>query len=99
MSVPFYAFHSLLLKLPNKEIDFPFPPLKLPNKEREEYYKIILFISFHFIPFPPPKQGLKISNFHSSKNWEEWEGVELNLMNFFTKTPKIPLYIQPFVLK
>ena len=35
MSVPFYPFYSLPLKLPNKGIDFPFPLLKLPNKERE----------------------------------------------------------------
>ena len=32
----------------NKGIDFSFPPLKLPNKRREEYSKNI-----HFIPFPP----------------------------------------------
>ena len=35
MSVPSYSFHSLPLKLSNKGIDFSFPPLKLPNKERE----------------------------------------------------------------
>ena len=73
MSVPSYPFHSLLLKLPNKGMSFPFPPLKLlnkgmsypfpplklPNKGREEYSKMILFISFHSISFPPPKQSLK----------------------------------------
>ena len=32
-------------------MDFSFPPLKLPNKGMEEYYKIILFIHFHSIPF------------------------------------------------
>ena len=47
MSVPSYPFHSLLLKLPNKEMDFPFPPLKLSNKGRKEYSKIILFIHFY----------------------------------------------------
>ena len=47
MSVPAYPFHSLPLKLPNKQMDFPFPPLKLPNKGMEEYSKIILFIPFH----------------------------------------------------
>ena len=57
MNVPSYPFHSLLLKLPNKKIDFPFPPLKLPNKGKEEYSKIIIFINFHSIPFPPPKLG------------------------------------------
>ena len=51
MSVPSYMFHSLPLKLPNKEIGFPFPPLKLPNYGREEYFKIILFIHFNSIPF------------------------------------------------
>ena len=55
MSVPSYSFNSLPLKLPNKEIGFPFPPLKLPNKGMEDYSKMILFISFNSIPFPPPK--------------------------------------------
>ena len=63
MSVPSYLFYSLSLKLPNKGMDFPFPPLKLPNKRREEYSKIILFIPFHSIPFPPPKRI--VSSFHS----------------------------------
>ena len=54
MSVPSYSFHFLLFKLPNKGMNFLFPSLKLPNKEREEYSKIILFI-----PFPSPKRGLK----------------------------------------
>ena len=31
------------------------------------------------------------SNFHSPQNWEELEGLELDLIIFFTKTPKIPL--------
>ena len=43
--------------------------------------------------------SLKISNFHSLQNLEEWEGMKLDLMIFFTKTPKIPLYIQSFILK
>lgn len=47
MSVPSYSFHSLLLKFPNKGMCFPFPPLKLPNKGKEEYFKMILFIPFH----------------------------------------------------
>jgi len=49
MSVPSYPFRSLLLKLLNKGMRFPFPPLKLPNKRREEYSKIILFILFYFL--------------------------------------------------
>ena len=48
-------------KVPNKGIDFPFPPLKLQNKGRDEYSKIILFISFHSIPSPPSIQGLKLN--------------------------------------
>ena len=55
MSVPSKLFHSLSFKLSNKEIDYLFPPLKLPNKGREEYSKNILFISFHSILFTPPK--------------------------------------------
>ena len=54
MSVSYYPFHSQPIKLLNKGMDFSFLPLKLPNKEREEYSKIILFI-----PFPSPKRGLK----------------------------------------
>ena len=61
MSVPSYPFHSLPLKLSNKGMSFPFSPLKLSNKGREEYSKIILFIPFHSIPFPPPKRGLRES--------------------------------------
>ena len=60
MSIHFYPFYTLPLKLSNKGIDFTFPPLKLSNKEIKEYYKIILFISFHSIPFPYPKRGLKV---------------------------------------
>ena len=62
MSVSFYSFHSLPLKLSNKGMNFSFPLLKLPNKGREEYFKIILFIHFHYISFPPPKRGLSIDN-------------------------------------
>ena len=59
MSVPSNPFYSLPLKLSNKEMSFSFPPLKLPNKGREEYSKIIFFIHFHFIPFLPPKRALR----------------------------------------
>ena len=51
MSVLFYPFHSLLLKLPNKGMDFLFPTLKLPNKGMKEYFKNIIFILFHSL-FP-----------------------------------------------
>ena len=66
MSVPSNTFHSLSLKLPIKGMNFPFPPLKLSNKGREEYSKIILFIHFHSIPFLSPKRGLslKLSKIH-----------------------------------
>ena len=40
MSVPSYLLYSLLLKLLNKEMNFPFLLLKLSNKIREEYYKL-----------------------------------------------------------
>ena len=71
MNVSFYPFYSLLLKLSNKGMGFPFPPLKLPNKERKEYSKIIIFIHFHSLL--PNKALIKIfikSNFipsHSSQ--------------------------------
>ena len=50
MNVHSYPCHSFLFKLPNKRMNFPFPPLKLPNKGNEEYSKIIHFIPLHFIP-------------------------------------------------
>ena len=56
-------------------MDFPFPPLKLQNKGMEEYSKIILFIHFHSIPFPPPKRALKFQIFiplKIGKNVREW---------------------------
>ena len=46
MSVPFYPFNSLPLKLLNKGMGFPFP---------------LLFFSFISIPLPPPKKGLRPS--------------------------------------
>ena len=55
MSVFSYSFHSVPLKLSNKGMDFLFPPLKLPNKGIEEYFKMILFISFHSLL---PKEAL-----------------------------------------
>ena len=61
MNVPSYPFYSLSLKLPNKRMDFSFSPLKLPNKGREKYSNIILFIPLHSIPFHFlfPNEGLK----------------------------------------
>ena len=67
MSVPLYLFHSLPLKLSNKGMCFPFSPLKLSNKGREEYSKMILFISFHSISFPSPKRSLKFNNYSQNK--------------------------------
>ena len=36
-------------------LNLPFNALNLSNKGMKEYYKIILSIHFHFIPFSPPK--------------------------------------------
>ena len=88
MSVPSYPFHSLPLKLPNKGMDFPFPPLRLLNKGREgkgreKYFKIILFIHFHSIPFSPPKRGLKV---RGREKIEERERVnKIIIFSFTTK--------------
>ena len=38
MSVFFYPFHSLPLKLSNKRMNFPFPSLKLSNKREERIF-------------------------------------------------------------
>ena len=45
------------LKLPNQEIDFPFPPLKLQNEENNI---LKLFFSFLSILFSPPKRELRM---------------------------------------
>ena len=58
MSVSSYPFHSLLFKLPNKGMSFPFPPLKLQNKRIEEYSKMILFISFNSLL---PNEALRMN--------------------------------------
>ena len=63
MSVPSYLFYFFSLKLLNKGMNFSFSPLKLPNKRRKKYYKIIIFIVFYFIPFSPLKRELKVSFF------------------------------------
>ena len=73
MSVPSYSFHSLSLKLSNKGMNFPFLLLKLLNKRREEYSKIIFFIHFLSILFPPPKRGLRVvSPFQRSHQQRFW---------------------------
>jgi len=81
MSVPFYPFHSLPLKLPNRGIDFPFPPLKLSNKRRKEYSKIIIFIHFHSIPSSQTR--VKTLNFQPSQNWEECKEKKNRFNEFF----------------
>ena len=63
MSIPNYPFYSLPLKFPNKRMKNPFPPLKLSNKRMRKYFKIILFILFYSILFPPPKQGFSLLPF------------------------------------
>ena len=35
-----------------------------------------------------PLYSLKTSNFHSPQNWEEWEGMKLDLMIFLLKLSK-----------
>ena len=61
MSIPSYLFYSFSLKLSNKEIDFSFFPLKLSNKKRKKYSKIIIFNHFYYnISFHPP--GLKVDH-------------------------------------
>ena len=51
MSVPSYLVHSFSLNLSNMGMDFPFLPLKLPNKGMRKYSKIILYIPLHSIAF------------------------------------------------
>ena len=60
----------------------------LSRREWNEYERTLI-----------PLYSLKTLNFHSPRNWEEWEGMKFDLMIFFTKSPQIPLYIQPFILK
>ena len=43
--------------------------------------------------------SFKISNFHSSWNWEEWEGMKLDLIIFLLKLPKYPYVFNLFILK
>ena len=47
MSIPSYPFHSFILKL--------------SDKRRKKYSKIILFFNFHCIPFPLPNKAFKKS--------------------------------------
>ena len=43
-----------------------------------------------------PPFSLKTSNFCSSQNWEEQEGMDLGLMKFLLKSLKYPFNISPF---
>ena len=72
MSVPSFPFHSLLLKLPNKEMRFSFSLLKLPNKKREEYSKMIIFIYFRSLRL---RLGV-----HKGMEWNDYKGMEMNGM-------------------
>ena len=85
MSVSSYPFYSLPLKLPNKRMSFSFILLKLPNKGREEYYKIILFILFHSISFTHSKQGQAIvkNSFYKNFNIIFMENIKKKLVIFF----------------
>ena len=48
---------------------------------------------------PIPLYSLKTSNFHSPPKLGGMGGNEIRFNDFFTKTSKIPLYIQFFILK
>ena len=72
MSVPFYLLHSLLFKLPNKGMENSFPPLKLLNKGKEEYSKMILFISFHSL-LPNELNEIKCLVWEFINEWNEME--------------------------
>ena len=71
MSIPFYSFYTLPLKLSNKGMDFTFPPLKLSNKEIKEYIK--LFFSFLSILFHSliPNEGLRFDLVEILENGED----------------------------
>ena len=56
MSVPFYPFYFLPLKLSNKEMNLPLS-IKTPKQGKERIFKFFFFYSF---PFSPPKRGLKV---------------------------------------
>ena len=95
MSVSSYSFHSLSLKLPNKEIKFSFLPLKLLSKGREEYSKIIplIFFPFHSIlSFQMKGKCFKESwiqdpwnvyNYSLSPRLGGWNGMKMNEKNNF----------------
>ena len=72
MSVPSYSFHSL--------------PLKSPNKGREEYSKIILFIPFHSLLPNKRMNGMIIREWKRMEKNEmiirEWNGMELSNLNW-----------------
>ena len=108
MSVPSYSFRFLPLKLPNKEMNFSFTLLKLPNKREGriflKYSFLFLFGSFNrengmgkkehsFFSIPLKSQILIPLKLRGMR------GNEIRFNDFFTKTPKIPLYIQLFILK
>ena len=95
ISFPFSSFlpKSLIskqkVKLSNKGIDFPFPSLKLPIKEIEEYFKIIHFIPIHFILFSLPKRGWReLYCFSLCKPFTLLHFIYLLLFNFFYESPK-----------
>ena len=59
MSILFYLFNFLPLKILNEWNNFSSPPLNLPNNESEEIlYSNFIFFLFHFF-FPSPKQAIR----------------------------------------
>ena len=67
MSIPSYPFYFLPLKLSNKEMDFSFPLLKLPNKGRMNILKLLS----SFISIPSSQIRAKDQVWKRLTEWEE----------------------------
>ena len=113
MSVLSYSFHSLPLKLSNKGMNFLFPPLRLPNKEREEYSKIIFLHSFPFDSLlpnealgKPRERGTHIKTRGRAPTvllFIRWEKLKFSKIFFLLWQIKIPIeqiyiYIYIYIL-
>ena len=63
LEIYYNDLHQLVYRCNNSYYNNTYPfhslPLKLLNKGMKEYSKMILFILFHSILFPPPKQILR----------------------------------------
>ena len=67
-----------------KGIESPFPYLRVRVEGNEMNSRELI-----------PLYSLKTSNFHSLRNWEEWEEMKLDLMIFLLKLPKYPYIFNP----